>query len=82
VGTLLTLRAEPENPHDSHAVMVFWQQHLLGYLPRENNTHASSLLRGGLPLLAHITSLSPDHPWSPIGLEVFVGQALPSSPRV
>lgn len=80
VGTLLTLRAEPENPHDANAVMVFCQQHHLGYLPRENNTHASSLLRSGLALNARITSLNPDHSWSPIRMEVLVAQPLPPTP--
>nr|MDO8110929.1 HIRAN domain-containing protein [Candidatus Sigynarchaeota archaeon] len=36
-GTLLELRAEPENRHDPYAVSVWHQEKKLGYIPREEN---------------------------------------------
>lgn len=45
-GQTLALRAEPENPHDRHAVAVFNSHGLqLGYLP-SNARDASAILRG------------------------------------
>lgn len=46
VGELLTLRAEPNNPHDRHAVAVLNSQgQQFGYLPSDARD-ASSILRG------------------------------------
>lgn len=55
VGERLTLRAEPENPHDPHAVAV----HLrgggrLGYVPRAANEAVALLLRKDAPIEAGI----------------------------
>ncbi len=36
-GDTLTLRREPDNPYDRHAIQVLWQGQLLGYVPRRNN---------------------------------------------
>lgn len=36
-GDALTLKREPDNPHDRHAIQVLWQGQLLGYVPRQNN---------------------------------------------
>ncbi len=36
-GDTLTLRREPDNPFDRHAIQVLWQGQLLGYVPRRNN---------------------------------------------
>lgn len=46
VGDSLTLRAEPDNPHDRYAVAVLnGQGHQFGYLPSDARD-ASSILRG------------------------------------
>ncbi len=37
-GTRLTLRKEPNNPYDSHAVSVWHNGRKLGYIPRYNNS--------------------------------------------
>lgn len=44
-GETLTLRAEPMNPHDRHAVAVFSNKGQLGYLPSDARD-SSSILRG------------------------------------
>jgi len=47
VGTLLTLKAEPDNPYDPEAVAVFLGSVRLGYVPRALNQKISSLLYFG-----------------------------------
>lgn len=74
LGDSLTFRAEPDNSHDSKAVMVWWQNQHIGYLPRENNAHASCLLRQGLCLCGRITGLHPDHLSEPVTIEVLIMQ--------
>lgn len=74
LGDSVTFKAEPDNPHDSKAVMVWWQNQHIGYLPREDNAHASCLLRQGLRLCGRIIGLRPDHLWEPVSIEVFIMQ--------
>ncbi|HOE04981.1 MAG TPA: HIRAN domain-containing protein [Bacteroidales bacterium] len=47
VGTELQLVAEPDNHYDAHAVAVFFNQHKLGFLPRNENNAVSKLLEMG-----------------------------------
>jgi HIRAN domain len=69
-GDSLVFVAEPTNPHDSNAVRVHWQGRHIGYLPRENNEHASRLLRQGAELQGNILSLDPEHSCQPILMAV------------
>jgi len=56
-GDALVLAREPSNVHDSGAVRVEWNGHVLGYLPRtENEAVARQLERGNL-LQARVVSL-------------------------
>ena len=32
-GDLLDLRHEPDNEHDAHAIMIFWHNNKIGYVP-------------------------------------------------
>ena len=34
VGDALILKRDPTNPHDSNAIQVLWQGHMLGFVPR------------------------------------------------
>ncbi len=36
-GTLLNLKAEPENPHDPNAVALYYENCKLGYIPADKN---------------------------------------------
>ena len=73
VGDTLTLRREPDNPHDANAVRVDWQGQQLGYLPRsENGAVAAEMDRGGR-VEARIGRLrNHRNPWQRVLVEVYV----------
>ncbi|MGB0712217.1 MAG: HIRAN domain-containing protein [Gammaproteobacteria bacterium] len=58
-GESLELIAEPDNPHDPHAVMVAWRGRKLGYLPRGANLFPSVMLGRGRSLYARVAGLAP-----------------------
>jgi hypothetical protein len=47
LGTAVTLKAEPENPHDPDAVAVYFEDKKLGYITRAKNDGVSALLHFG-----------------------------------
>jgi hypothetical protein len=61
VGDRLELAREPDNPHDANAVVVLWQGHKLGYVPRRENAALAWGLDRGTPLRARISGLA-EHP--------------------
>lgn len=71
VGDPLTLQREPGNPHDSNAVQVLWQDHLLGYVPRRENRAIARALDQQMPLDARVIALRPDEtPWKRLRFEI------------
>ena len=56
-GDRLTLSREATNPHDSNAVRLEWQGHMLGYVPRKENADVARQLDHGAPLEAKVTAL-------------------------
>ncbi|MGB0722037.1 MAG: HIRAN domain-containing protein [Gammaproteobacteria bacterium] len=58
-GQSLELIAEPDNPHDPHAVMVAWRGRKLGYLPRGANLFPSVMLGRGRALFARVVRVQP-----------------------
>jgi len=72
-GEALTLRREPENPHDPRAIAVFRGTDQLGYLPRAENDVVSRALDEGRRLDARISRLREgSDPWQRVELEVFL----------
>jgi hypothetical protein len=59
-GTLLSLSAEQDNPHDPQAVAIYWHGRKLGYLPRSENLVAARLLARRRALTGRIRRLVPD----------------------
>jgi hypothetical protein len=47
IGTELDFKAEPTNPFDAYAVMIYYKDTKLGYVPREANNVISKLLNCG-----------------------------------
>lgn len=47
VGTVLALELDENNPYDARAVMLWYNDFHLGYIPRENNRIFYKLLRVG-----------------------------------
>lgn len=57
VGDGLTLVRETDNSHDFNAVRVEWNNRILGYLPKSENTFVARHLDRGKVLVARIASL-------------------------
>ena len=47
LGTPVTLRSEPDNPHDPEAVSIYYEDTKLGYIPRYKTCYVSKLLYFG-----------------------------------
>lgn len=60
-GDSLSLRREANNPHDAHAVALYWRSYKLGYVPRGYSLEVSSRLDAGDALQAAIEQLVPEH---------------------
>jgi hypothetical protein len=75
-GDYLTLTREPENPHDSCAIALYWQQTKIGYVPAADNQILSRLLdANALPLLAQITHINTHtQPWENLAVAIFILQ--------
>jgi len=73
VGDALMLVREPDNLHDSRAVRVHWNGHMLGYVPRAENDAVARQLDRGNKLEARIVRLTKHRdPWKRIEFEVFI----------
>jgi hypothetical protein len=73
VGMRLQLVREPDNPHDARAVRIDWQGHVLGYLPRVENTTVSRALDAGEAVEARIAKLREHrNPWRRLEVDIFL----------
>lgn len=72
VGEPLHLRREPSNPHDRHAVAVWFRNEHLGYIPRRENRALAGLMDQGEQLGANIVRLLDEerNPWRKIRIRV------------
>jgi hypothetical protein len=71
IGDALTLRRVPDNPHDRNAIEVLWQGHILGFVPRRENSAVARAMDRGEPLEARISALRPDEtPWRRLRFEI------------
>ncbi|TCZ67052.1 HIRAN domain-containing protein [Flaviaesturariibacter aridisoli] len=72
-GDLLELRREPGNEHDPFAIALYWQQEMIGYLPKACNELLARLMDAkALSLLASITHLDRDvKPWEHVSIAVY-----------
>lgn len=52
VQDILHLQREPANPHDHHAIAVYWNKHKLGYIPRKDNKVIKNLMDQGKTIKA------------------------------
>ena len=65
-GDLLDLRHKPDNPHDANAVMIFWHNKKIGYVPSEYARELQSLLDRHDSLCGKIVEIDPhseEHRW-------------------
>lgn len=71
VGEELALVRESSNPHDDNAVAVYFENEMLGYVPRAENGAIAQMLDRGESLEARISKLSMDEdPWERIHISV------------
>ena len=56
-GDRLTLVREPSNPHDTNAVRIEWQGHMLGYVPRRDNADLARQMDHGARAEGRVTEL-------------------------
>lgn len=59
-GDVLDLVAEPDNPHDPHAIMVLWHRNKIGYMPWEQARRLRSLPGRHLPMKGRIVAICPE----------------------
>jgi hypothetical protein len=57
VGDAVTLEREPDNSHDSNAILVFTDDTELGYVPREEAKQMAPLLDAGATVAATVKKL-------------------------
>ena len=73
IGAGLKLVREPENIHDADAVAVYFQNEMLGYVPRGENSAIAQMLDRGENLVTSISKLQvADDPWERIRFNVFL----------
>jgi len=74
-GTALTLRAQPDNPHDPCAVEILHGGWKLGYIPRFCNRRVSRLLQDAVPLTCEVTRISADAPpWDAVAVRIYLSE--------
>jgi hypothetical protein len=56
-GDRLVLVREPTNPHDPNAVRIEWEGHMLGYVPRRENSDLARQMDHGARVEARIMDL-------------------------
>ncbi len=72
-GVFLPLKREPENPHDSLAIMILNEAgHHLGYVPRAKNEAIARLMDAGKLLFARLESKSWQGDWLRVEVRVFL----------
>lgn len=58
VGDLLRLVREPDNPHDTRAVAIYYEDDRIGYVPRNQNHDFAAQLDQGKRLGCRITAIN------------------------
>ena len=72
-GDAVDLVREPANPHDRRAVALHWKGRKLGFVPRDENGLASSLMDQGKTLRGTVAALGdPDVPWSCVEVAIWL----------
>lgn len=72
-GDALSLEREPENRHDTNAILVRWQGEKLGYLPRRENAGVAAAIDRGEKVRGRIRTLRDDpDPWRQLEIDVFL----------
>ncbi len=68
----LQLKREPTNEYDKFAILVLFNEHKLGFLPKSKNQTIARLMDAGKQFYAKVTSKEWEGTWLRIDLEVFL----------
>lgn len=72
-GNELTLRREPDNEHDHHAIRILTANGVhLGYVPRPKNETLAHLMDAGKFLFAKLTEKSREKRWLKIDVQIIM----------
>ena len=58
IGETLTMKPDPNNKYDNHAIELHWQNVKVGFVPMSDNRHLFRLLE--LDLVCTIREINPD----------------------
>lgn len=75
VGTALSLVPEFDNPYDPDAIALYFEQTMVGYIPRDLNEAIAQLLYFGHSELfeCHILQVNPENdPWKQVRVGIYV----------
>ena len=76
IGTTLTLKPEPTNTYDKHAIEIYFNDLKLGYVPKQESRKLSLLLKYGFDKFEpRIQNINMDeHPESQIDIILYLAQ--------
>ena len=75
-GQRLTLRRQPENRYDTHAIEILGPEgHKLGYVPRRRNEMPARLMDAGKRLSARAESITQHGSWLDLQISLYLGNA-------
>ena len=60
VGDELTMKLNAENIHDKYAVQLYYEDTMIGHIPRSDNRHIFRLLDQDQDLICTIRQVNPD----------------------
>lgn len=70
--TKLTLKREPDNEYDKFAILVLFDNHKLGYIPKAKNQTIARLMDAGKEFYAKAIQKEWEGKWLRIDIEVFL----------
>jgi hypothetical protein len=73
-GQALTIHREPENPHDRHAIAIYYRNEKIGFVPRSKNEVLSRLIDlDSSRISAEIIEVrSADNPWDAVAAAIYL----------
>jgi hypothetical protein len=69
---VLTMKREPANAYDKHAIALYIEEIRIGYVPANLNLVCSRLMDAGKLFFARVVSCKPDGDWTQITANVYM----------
>lgn len=70
--TVLTMKREPANAFDKHAIALYFDDIRIGYVPANLNLVCSRLMDAGKLFFARVVSCKPDGGWTQIMANIYM----------